>query len=1677
MDSFIFNDFKHRLMTGNADDVEVLKFFLVNKNFGEDLAEILPSLGSRTQLERYIFATDPTVATKGKALSKYVTECTPVRYTYKVSNTTLTSERPSYVDLDNWDEFDAKYPGQINLYLLFLDKNGQFHREYDTDELDATGNVIKKTRGFYYVETMEELKWCAEKVNGTINGSRSEIYNNFINIVLGDNLGYGKAEEGSYKHIDFSIGSSIDRPFEGIFYGNGYIIQNIALECKNNSNGIIGYLGNSGIISTIRIEGHNLIKCEKALNINHMVTDACDVNAGFLCGKNNGTIIDVTFRGSVTFADFIPAVYPVSNKSDDTTGNAFDNPDANRFYPDYLCINAMSNIVPYLGYFGEGVFGTWAASGNGIDKGYWKSNFLYFGQVTSNAGGQKSNYYPYDNGSCCEWAYPSGVSGDSIYDVTGHTLFYNVNAMFDTNSLLSDTQGDWASYLSMLKVTDTNSTKYPGGKDYNWELGATQYLDKSIKMHQFNRVSYNTGLLIGCNEGSVSNIAMHASAYTSGTYVGFMGGIAGKQATEGTDKIFNNICVNLTAKDVSDYRQRYVSDDGDMISSEGNKTNQFVIATDNICYDSSNGTSLLKQPFFGVNRIQSKQKYYDKLNIGGFNSDGTYYWGDTSVIRFNLNGYSGLNSGTLRHVFTIPDTTMQNLVNIYKCTSGSYFNLNPSIFDIDIYTKFMPADQIYANLLNSPSMSATVTGANNAISAFSGFKFGNGDELALMNFEQRGFPVGNEPVGLVHPNCPGIVYNFGRFGHEGSFNNDFKDVLSISNTAVGGDVYSTLLELGDVGYIGLVSGYDYTSDAQFAVYNMNPSANWYGAGGHAVYGGGIELGAYVSMSGTVSSSDTPGTVLVSNMKVVSCHVGQFVLKYNGELEVPSNKERTLYNVFGIYGTNNYKYNKFNIVGAKNVEFTIVREIYLPYDPTTMSVPRKYEFYTFTIPEIMNNKNIGGTKFTNKAADEFFIANYEGDSTKPVISYLTEHYSFDGCKNYNIDLKSIKNIGALFGSLVLGTEQNMSNISAYLCNQHVCSFEHYANQDAFEAGQITDLGFVVDISAFDVTKSASSGCFFNVNNLSAFTNRQGFFRTSGTGSVRVKSLTYNGTTYGYDTDVDGFELTGGELVGLTNNKLMYAYDSFAFPKQRDYSFDNRFAPFAAVCEYNSCNISDKYQITQPNTLAALHPYINFTNINCVYDEPNYDNNEYFTRKYGPMFLACRNPDIFNDRGKIGPSYAFGIALPFIAEIKPTYLAIPSIQECPLSNIDKYGVTDTSAVYKRVGMFTMDQNFAAPTNDPNFWSVNLTVDLPGFAGVIDRNEIPSEQVTEYRGFKLENNDNSTELGKTVGNLLDHLFDMSKVRINNANYGYMDETNGINYSNAPGYGRYTNQIKYAEVCSNCKLGFDPQYKNDNIIGGGYFTQNKVIGVNMYFGSNLTLQHTHYTSAYKNPDEMNIVRNVYNTDSIGEYYAFYSPVTTTAAPTKELATSPFSIWNVHNALQDLSNKSKVDPYFRALKGNCRKADRADSYNGVDKFKYNYTKKVEEGNKFSVFTHRVVLDERGGKYGYWFEDPLNIVGYDKVHSKFYNGENDEVRYDGSTLHVGAMFSEKCILENLRVDSYISAASGIMCEDFDGLYVIDSAGRNVMYINAGMGKCDGSQAWSLQCNVSGAHGGLLMEIE
>ena len=1665
MESFIFNEYKYDLLNGKIADKNVWTFHIVNKNFAEDLGDILPKLGHKGAVDSYIFATDKNVESRDVALSKYESVCTPVNYTYKVSQNTLSSERPSYVDIDNWNEFNSRYKHQSHLYSLFFAEGGLFRRTYTTDEIDpVTNTYIERVRGFYYVETAEELKWCAEKVNGLINGSRSEIYNNYINIVLGDNLGYGKADSTNRKHIDFSIGAFVDRPFEGIFYGNGYIIQNVVLECNSNSSGLIGYLGKSGIIDTIRVKGHNVLKCNKKININHMIDTASDINAGFLCGKNNGRICNVSFNGSVTLVDFVPGVYAVSNKTDDD-GNAFDNPGENIYFPDYLCINSIANIVPYIGYFGEGVFSTWANEGR--NKGYWKSNNVYAGDVGQLTGAANvSNFYPYDNSSCAEWAYPSAASNDT-YEVTGHTLFYNINAMFETNQLLTDEQGDWSEYLSMLKYTSSMN----GNKAiHNWEIQSTQYMDKSIKMHQFNRVSYNTGLLIGCNEGDVSSIVMNASAYTSGTYVGFLGGIAGKQATS-PKMLMDNICVNLYTCDVDDNRQKYISDDGDMLSYTGNTSTTFTFVSDNLCYGTySYGSkhSLLKTQLFGGDKVVPNGQA--KLNVGGTNGDGTYNWGDASVIRLNLNGYSGIQSGTLTHVFSIPYQTFDAVEATYDYRTANGINYGmPDNQKVDIYTKYLPAADMYTRLMASSAYSGTVTGFNNVTSSYSAMHFGAGEELAIIGFEQR-----SKPVGILHPNSVGIVYKYGRYGHDGSLTNDFKNNIIDGDTA--GDCTTNMLEINEPLNTKYENGINYTDSSLFAVYNINPSANVYDSGNNLVGTGGAKLGAIFSVSGAFNSND-------SDTKIVSCRVGKFLLEFKERIDIPSNRDRQIYKAFGTYGTHNYSYNTFNIIGAQDVEFTIVRQV-----DTGLQEGRRtyrYEYYTLKIPEILNKSKIGGKKFTNKESGECFIANYENPyNSKPVVSYMLEHYTFDGCKNYNIKLKSIKNIGAMFGSLVLGTQQNMSNISAYLYNGHKNKFEHYINQRAYEAGPITDLGNVVNISAFDVANSGNSGCFFYPANLSAIGNKTGYFETSanpGQAIVKVKCADYNGEKYGYYSDVDGFSLSGGIKVGLINKALMYAYDSVAYPALDDYSFDNRFAPFAAVCEFNSCNISDKYCYTLPETLTAVQPYINFHNVNCVYHEAINDYNIYAAyRRFGPMYLANKIQGFAIDGSAISaePTYSFGIALPFIAEIKPTYIAIPSIIESPLCN-GEYGNADTSAAFKRIGMFTMDQNFAAPTNDPNFWSINLGVDLPGIAGIIDRNET-SNQVMDLYGFELNNNNHTYERGKTVGNLLDHLFNMEEVSINNGNYGYFNTTTNTRVSGDGGYGRFGNQTFYAEVSNMTKLGFDSQSANNTSVNGGYYTQNKVLAPGMYFGSNVSLV-LHGYSGYNSQKNMTIVNpNYYNPKSIGEFCCYYTPVTSKKQGAKVLPTTSFSTSGIKTGITMLNEWIKdpsVSAYYVSLKGNCIKADIADTYRGTDKFKYNYTKTVLDNAKFTSFKQDVQLDERNDKYGFWFMDSLKEKASVGNRSKYYNGKNDEIRYDGSTLHIGAMFSEKCILENLRVDSYITAASGIMCDDLGGLYVTDREGRNVMYIDISMGECDGSRSWTMPCSAAGTSGGLIMEIE
>ena len=95
-------------------------------------------------------------------------------------------------------------------------------------------------------------------------------------------------------------------------------------------------------------------------------------------GKNYGYIERVDINGTVNVVDFVPEIYSVSNKTDNNSdGYVVDgNEDTNIFYPDYLCFNSLGNIIPYIGYFNEGVFATYAGRSkiDNIIYDYWKTS-------------------------------------------------------------------------------------------------------------------------------------------------------------------------------------------------------------------------------------------------------------------------------------------------------------------------------------------------------------------------------------------------------------------------------------------------------------------------------------------------------------------------------------------------------------------------------------------------------------------------------------------------------------------------------------------------------------------------------------------------------------------------------------------------------------------------------------------------------------------------------------------------------------------------------------------------------------------------------------------------------------------------------------------------------------------------------------------------------------------------------------------------------------------------------------------------------------------------------------------------------------------------------------------------------------------------------------------------------
>ena len=552
MDSFVFDVFKKNILEGNLNQETTWQLYPVNKKFTDDMEDTLKYIKHTYDIPLLqSSANNPDSIEKNVGLgtglgfpTTYLTNMLAFNYTYRSMYETDQPSQPLYVDGDNFDklvEAGILPETEKHLKTMFIDDKYYFGRE-------------NTQKGFYYVKTSEELLWCANAVNGIQ-------FDNTINIVLGDNIGIidnslnidyiddsdaGIPNREKLKKIKYCIGSNPAQPFNGIFFGNGYSFVNIELICENDTTGIFGYLGYDGILSTVFIRGFNIITCNKKINMDHMVTNGTDVYAGLLCGKNNGKITNVCVEGSIVFNGFVPSIYSVNNKTEDRSS---ENPGNYDYYPDFYCFDSPGNIIPYMGYFNEGVFATYSAYENVAGNKYAH----YWNTDMSN----KTIRYNSDGSviSPIEWFYWGSTSVDSVGPFIHYTHPQDrLNVLWYDGQIIANTNGSHGvNGLSICENglynygdgTSGQNEKYNGG-DSMKNLRYADYFNKSIKLSEQNRVAYYVSPLVGSNNSTIKDSIINAALYTSGTFVGFMGGVAGMQG----NGYLKNVKTSISAYDV-----------------------------------------------------------------------------------------------------------------------------------------------------------------------------------------------------------------------------------------------------------------------------------------------------------------------------------------------------------------------------------------------------------------------------------------------------------------------------------------------------------------------------------------------------------------------------------------------------------------------------------------------------------------------------------------------------------------------------------------------------------------------------------------------------------------------------------------------------------------------------------------------------------------------------------------------------------------------------------------------------------------------------------------------------------------------------------------------------------------------------------------------------------------------
>ena len=333
MREVFFNSFKEKILNGQVPNM----FDVHGTPVTSDFIDIFDN--DEIKLEQYKTLDDFDKYAKGndtKTLEQTTFKYEEFGVEYSAYYNNDVSEKPIFVNPDNWEKFLQTYSGEIGY------SDPKVKEKFDQYIYQSDENI---NSGFYYIQKKSQLKWISERCNDKDN------FNNRIVVVMGDDI--GNPAEG-YQLLDTVICNDPNRPFQGILDFNGHRITNIVIECKENSNGVIGYLGGDGVVKDAIV--NNLrFKCSNKISLDKIRNDCSDVVVGGLVGTNWGTVNNIITSGDMQFNGFCPEVYLASNKYEySPADNVWNNANYNTFFPSKFCINSLYNVIPYVGYFAEG---------------------------------------------------------------------------------------------------------------------------------------------------------------------------------------------------------------------------------------------------------------------------------------------------------------------------------------------------------------------------------------------------------------------------------------------------------------------------------------------------------------------------------------------------------------------------------------------------------------------------------------------------------------------------------------------------------------------------------------------------------------------------------------------------------------------------------------------------------------------------------------------------------------------------------------------------------------------------------------------------------------------------------------------------------------------------------------------------------------------------------------------------------------------------------------------------------------------------------------------------------------------------------------------------------------------------------------------------------------------------